>query len=190
MPGGGGGGTARCPPIPINGGRHHRGFSGDFPRNPQKTGRPVQFEITEQTRTSIPRLASEGRREEDKVPLRAASGRNPTCRHASMHGSSKLGSRAPGWTAPPNGAGRMNLQMITPKYFIPLRGFVVNLAGRARPRVRPEPGLLEGQTDAWKICSTWSNSSSRALNSGIFKGCVSHYLSRSEHRSSWVLHDK
>jgi hypothetical protein len=27
-------GTARCPPIPINAGRHHRKFAGDFPRNP------------------------------------------------------------------------------------------------------------------------------------------------------------
>jgi hypothetical protein len=63
----------------------------------KKTGRPVQFEITEQTRTSI-QEASEGQRTEGKPSLPEP---NRTYRRDNMHGSSMLGSRAPGWTAPP-----------------------------------------------------------------------------------------
>jgi hypothetical protein len=68
----------------------------------KKTGRPVQFEITEQTRAErsgigFPRSAAETA----ATCSRAASGRGRTCRHGNMPGSLIGGSKAPGWIAPP-----------------------------------------------------------------------------------------
>jgi hypothetical protein len=61
----------------------------------KKTGRPVQFEITEQTRTSIQAWLSKVAARNGKYLSRAASGHNRTSRHDSMHGLSTPGSRAP-----------------------------------------------------------------------------------------------
>jgi integrase len=62
----------------------------------KKTGRPVQFEITEQTRSSIRDWlpAVDARKGQYLFPSRF------TCRHASMRGSSTPGSRALGLKAP------------------------------------------------------------------------------------------
>jgi integrase len=59
-----------------------------------KTGRPVQFEITEQTRASLQEWLT-------STSFRAAFTSGPMCRRANTHASSMAGSRAPGWTAAP-----------------------------------------------------------------------------------------
>ena len=68
----------------------------------KKTGRPVQFEITEQTRTAIqawlPEVAGRNGR---ATCSRAASGHRRTCRRGNTRGSFMLGSRAPAWMARP-----------------------------------------------------------------------------------------
>ena len=67
----------------------------------KKTGRPVQFEITEQTRSSIRDWlpAVDARKGQYLFPSRST--RSPTYRHANMRGSSTPGSRALGLKAPP-----------------------------------------------------------------------------------------
>ena len=62
----------------------------------KKTGRPVQFEITEQTRASIRDWLPEVDAENGRFLFRAGSARCRICRHANMRGSSMPGSRAPG----------------------------------------------------------------------------------------------
>ncbi len=75
-----------------------------------KTGRPVQFEIMEQTRVSLEEWLTA--RPNDRVPTssRAASRLSPTSRLGNPPGSSTVGSKAPGWTAPPTGPTRCAAQ--------------------------------------------------------------------------------
>jgi hypothetical protein len=65
----------------------------------KKTGRPVQFEITEQTRASIREWLPSVHPNSISSPV--GSGCSPTSRPDNMHGSSTAGSRASGSTALP-----------------------------------------------------------------------------------------
>ena len=67
----------------------------------KKTGRPVQFEITEQTRAAIEPGFPRSRPGMDGTSSQAAFRRSRTYRPGSMRGSSMPGSRAPGSTARP-----------------------------------------------------------------------------------------
>jgi hypothetical protein len=67
----------------------------------KKTGRPVQFEITEQTRASIDDWLSSLAARNRQYPSRAASRSSRTSQRDSMRGSSMSGSKAPGLVAPP-----------------------------------------------------------------------------------------
>src|SRR5580704_13136797 len=65
----------------------------------KKTGRPVQFEITEQTRTSIQDWLSKVDASKAKYLFPSRFRAQPHL--STRHGSSMVGSTAPGWTAPP-----------------------------------------------------------------------------------------
>ena len=67
----------------------------------KKTGRPVQFEITEQTRSSIRDWLSEVDLSSGAIFSRAAFERSRTSRPVNTRGSCMPGSRAPGSTARP-----------------------------------------------------------------------------------------
>ena len=67
----------------------------------KKTGRPVQFEITEQTRAAIQAWLTEFETGTPGISFPAGSERSRTCRPGSTPESSILGSRAPGLIARP-----------------------------------------------------------------------------------------
>ena len=67
----------------------------------KKTGRPVQFEITEQTRAAIQAWLPDLRSRNTRYLFPAGSERSRTYRPGSMPGSSILGSRALDLTAQP-----------------------------------------------------------------------------------------
>jgi integrase len=67
----------------------------------KKTGRPVQFEITEQTRAAIQAWLADIRSRNTRYLFPPGSERSRTCRPGSMPGSSILGSRALGLIARP-----------------------------------------------------------------------------------------
>ena len=67
----------------------------------KKTGRPVQFEITEQTRAAIQAWLADIRNRNTRYPFPAEFERSRTCRPGSMPGSSILGSRGLGLIARP-----------------------------------------------------------------------------------------
>ena len=67
----------------------------------KKTGRPVQFEITEQTRAAIQAWLADIRSRSTRYLFPAGSERSRTCRPGSTPGSFILGSRAPGLIARP-----------------------------------------------------------------------------------------
>ena len=89
----------------------------------KKTGRPVQFEITEQTRSSIRDWLSEVDLSSGAIFSRAAFERSRTSRPVNTRGSCMPGSAAPGSTARPTAPTRC--------------------AGRRRPRSIEKPAICE-----------------------------------------------
>jgi hypothetical protein len=76
----------------------------------KKIGRPVQFEITEQTRASIDDWLSSLTAGNRQYLFPSRFREQPHLSTRQMPGSSTPGSRAPGWTAPPTSLTRCGVQ--------------------------------------------------------------------------------
>jgi len=100
----------------------------------KKTSRPVQFEITEQTRARSKPGFRRSTLETASISSRAASGRTRTSRHGSMQELSTPGSRAPG-----RGFPRAHQRPLPPKKR------AVHHHGR-KPRGRVVPGPSRERT--------------------------------------------